>query len=49
MKKKIGKIIKKKETRDLEKELKGRHPIQFIQLRPSDFKPANKKANGSKD
>lgn len=49
MKKKIGKIVKKREQEAEELRLKNRRPIQFIELRPSDFKPANKKANGSKD
>ena len=48
MKNKKGKLLKKKEVKEEEK-MKNRRPIQFVQLRPSDFKSANKKADGSKD
>ena len=49
MKNKKGKLLKKKEVKEEEEKMKNRRPIQFVQLRPSDFKSANKKADGSKD
>ena len=36
MKNKKGKLLKKKEVKDEVNKMKGRNPIQFVQLRPCD-------------